>query len=214
MNRSNILAHRGWWDNEKDKNSCYALKRALDAGYGLETDVRDLNGKLVISHDPPNDDAVSTEWLFKTYVEMGVSGRIAINVKADGLQGLLVDEFKKSGLNEENTFVFDMAIPDQFGYLRLGLPTYTRVSEYEEASSLIEQTLGVWVDSFTGGGGQITQALFFMDKGYRVTIVSPELHKRDHLPLWSAIVKERLCENPLFEICTDFPVDFENYIRK
>lgn len=45
-----LLAHRGYWSNGIPGNSPEALKRALECGYGIESDVRDYDGTLVISH--------------------------------------------------------------------------------------------------------------------------------------------------------------------
>lgn len=48
-----ILAHRGLWREPAERNSLAALEAALAESFGVETDVRDLGGQLVISHDPP-----------------------------------------------------------------------------------------------------------------------------------------------------------------
>ena len=47
-----LLAHRGFWRTPAEKNAEAAFRRAFDAGYGIETDVRDRLGELVVSHDP------------------------------------------------------------------------------------------------------------------------------------------------------------------
>ena len=61
MKKSNILAHRGLWFCEEEKNSSNALFKALDLGFGIETDVRDLCGELIISHDPPMLNRICTQ---------------------------------------------------------------------------------------------------------------------------------------------------------
>ena len=48
-----LIAHRGYWLDPKEKNTETAFVRALQHGFGIETDFRDLNGHLVISHDVP-----------------------------------------------------------------------------------------------------------------------------------------------------------------
>ena len=48
-----ILSHRGYWKSEKERNQEVAFHRSFDLGYGTETDIRDIQGKLVISHDMP-----------------------------------------------------------------------------------------------------------------------------------------------------------------
>lgn len=49
----NVIAHRGWWHTPDEQNTLTAFARAFDAGIGVELDVRDWNGELVVSHDPP-----------------------------------------------------------------------------------------------------------------------------------------------------------------
>lgn len=33
-----IIAHRGFWKTESEKNTMKAIQRAIDSGYGFETD--------------------------------------------------------------------------------------------------------------------------------------------------------------------------------
>ena len=50
-----IIAHRGEWTNQitpYEGNSIEAFKLALSNRYGIEVDIRDLDGKLVVSHNP------------------------------------------------------------------------------------------------------------------------------------------------------------------
>ncbi len=48
-----LFFHRMFWDNHSHKNFRLALISALDLGFGIETDICDFDGRLVISHDPP-----------------------------------------------------------------------------------------------------------------------------------------------------------------
>ena len=54
-----ILAHRGFWADEEEKNTLSAFGKAFDSGFGIETDIRDRNGELVISHNPPDTSSPS-----------------------------------------------------------------------------------------------------------------------------------------------------------
>ena len=212
MNHSSILAHRGWHIDPTEKNSCTAISRALDNGFGLETDVRDLNGQLMISHDPPVDLATlpNLSWLLKRILSSGSSSRIALNVKADGLAGLISEMILASGIVSRQIYVFDMSIPDSIAYLGSPISVYTRLSEYEVTPPFLDKASGVWVDSFTGSFPQVQRADELMRKGIRVSIVSPELHGRDHQPLWNAILDSGIYLNPLFELCTDLPAAAAN----
>ena len=68
----------------KNRNALSALRAAL--GFGIETDIRDALGELVISHDPPRSkDAVKFECFLDLVLATKSAGRIALNIKADGL---------------------------------------------------------------------------------------------------------------------------------
>ena len=205
MKRSNVLAHRGWWINEDEKNSFLSLQRALEAGFGVETDVREQNGTLVISHDPPVGETLDAEAFLALYAKLGAHGRLALNIKADGLQKPLLDLIARTCLTMENLYVFDMAVPDAVSYVANDFPAYTRISDYEESPSFLDRSAGVWVDNFAGGFPQVAEAARLMSEGYRACIVSPELHRRDPRDLWDEIAAARLHEYSIFEICTDLP---------
>ena len=206
MKNASILAHRGWWETADQKNSTSALHRALEAGYGIETDFRDLNGALVISHDPPAGKTIlSARSLFKLYADLSAKGRLALNIKADGLQQMLQDALHESGVDLHSVFAFDMAVPDALGYLQSPIPAYTRISEYEAVPSFLNRAVGVWVDNFSGDFPQVATAERLMQQGHRVALVSSELHRRDHRELWNSIADAGLHMNPLFELCTDLP---------
>lgn len=53
-----IIAHRGFWKTEDEKNKKSSFIRAFDLGIGTETDLRDCAGKILISHDMPNGDEI------------------------------------------------------------------------------------------------------------------------------------------------------------
>ncbi|MFT6660660.1 MAG: hypothetical protein ACJA0K_000637 [Maricaulis maris] len=212
MKHANILAHRGWWSKVEEKNSFEALKRALDAGFGIETDFRDLNGTIVVSHDPPEGAVLEAMAFFTLYVELGASSRLALNIKADGLQKPLLALTAVTGTALENCYAFDMAVPDALGYLVHDFPAYTRLSEYEAEPSFLDRAAGVWVDNFTGAFPQVAEARKLMAAGHRACIVSSELHRREHRALWDEIAVAGLHENPLFELCTDLPHDAYDFL--
>jgi glycerophosphoryl diester phosphodiesterase len=206
MFKSNILAHRGLWKTSKETNSIDAIEAALKQGFGVETDVRDLNGKPVISHDPPKSDhAFDLNSLLQLFRRLDPSSRIAINIKADGLSVPIKKIIDSQLLSRSNFYVFDMSIPDTLSYEKVSLPFYTRMSEYETKSKLLKSADGVWLDNFTGNFEQVLCAEEIVSLGKRVGFVSPELHGRPYLPEWKKIKKAGLHLNPLFELCTDHP---------
>ena len=48
-----ILSHRGLWKSKNEQNTKQSFEISLEKNFGIETDVRDYNGELVISHDMP-----------------------------------------------------------------------------------------------------------------------------------------------------------------
>jgi glycerophosphoryl diester phosphodiesterase len=170
---SSILAHRGWFLEPSEKNSAIALERALQNGFGIETDVRDLNRRLIISHDPPQDSSelLDLEWLFSLIQSTGSKGRVALNIKADGLIHLISPLLQSTCIKADQVFAFDMSIPDTIGYLEGIIPAYSRISEYEESPCFIDQARGVWVDNFTGTGSQTVFTLSASSLGENYTFV-------------------------------------------
>lgn len=129
---------------------------------------------------------------------------LALNIKADGLQVMvsrLLEDF-----SPPSAFVFDMSIPDMLQWLKVGVPVFTRQSDIEPEPLLADLCAGIWLDAFESDWWEADTVRRHLDKGLQVCIVSPELHRRAHLPVW-----ERLCTQsdllnvPGLMICTDHP---------
>ena len=63
-----IISHRGYWGQNVNKNTKDAFKRSFNLGFGTETDIRDHDGTLVISHDPADSDSLLANLFFEGYV--------------------------------------------------------------------------------------------------------------------------------------------------
>lgn len=194
-----ILSHRGYWKKPEEKNTKVAFNRSFDSGFGTETDVRDIVGQLVISHDMPLGDELG----FDDFLRLlkGRSLPLALNVKSDGLVAVLLELIGKHVVHD--WFVFDMAVPDMKSYILAGVPVFTRMSEIEREPVWLEQSVGIWLDSFDSDwyDNNLIEDLIKLNK--RICIVSPELHKRNHLPLWHQL--RLLPKNNLLMLCTDMP---------
>jgi hypothetical protein len=211
-----ILAHRGVWQNPAEKNSAVALRRALENGFGVETDIRDLDGQLVISHDPPRAGAMPLADFLDAYVETQAAGMLALNIKADGLQQTLAHALASRQIGPDRYFVFDMAVPDALGYLRLEMPCFTRQSEVEPEPAFIDQASGIWLDCFREDWIHRPDIMAHCAAGRRVAVVSPELHGRDWRAAWEEwreayrdLGQRGLSKR--FMICTDYPLEAKAY---
>ena len=209
MRQSSVLAHRGIFNCEKEKNSQRALSMALVNGFGIETDIRDLGGRIVISHDPPEHSLESSlEWLLGVISSSAASSaRVGLNIKSDGLATLIEARIKEIGVKVSKFFAFDMSIPDSLSYINSEIPVYSRISEYEPDPAFKNKVAGVWIDNFTGDYPQVERAKKMIDEGLRVALVSPELHGRNHRRMWQQIYDSGIYKSDLFELCTDFPLD-------
>jgi hypothetical protein len=205
-----IISHRGLWYESCQKNTSLAFERSFELGFGIETDVRDLNGELVISHDMPRlyQNLMSLEELLKLYIKNDCKGTLALNVKADGLQDAITRAIVKYDI--KNYVLFDMSIPDTLATSNAGLNFLSRVSDLEPQPILLERSRGVWMDEFRDGWFSRELIEKYLNSPYRPYIVSPELHGRDPVKLWN-IVKD-YCDYDLV-LCTDFPTKAQDYLR-
>src|SRR3954453_1371230 len=105
-----LLAHRGLWVDAGQRNTIEAFRGAFANGFGIEIDVRDLAGQLVVSHDPPAAGALAFDAVVDEYVAQGTPGLLAVNVKADGLHSMVTAALAR--IPAERWFAFDMSVPD------------------------------------------------------------------------------------------------------
>ena len=200
----NVISHRGYWKNPDEKNGEIAFARSFRDGFGTETDLRDRDGELVVSHDPAGATAIPAERLLDIHQGHNSRLTLALNIKADGLQSMLTVLLRR--FEPADFFVFDMSIPDTLVWMSHGVPFFTRHSDVEPSPALYKQAAGVWLDGFESDWWDVDVIRRHVDAGKRVCIVSPDLHRRDRRPVW-----DRLAENDFIHrsgeviLCTDFP---------
>ena len=206
-----FVAHRGHWLHAGEKNSLAAFERALEGGHGIETDLRDAGGTVVIAHDLPVGGEMSLDDFLALAARHPAGRPLALNIKADGLQRHVREALERHGIAD--AFVFDMSVPDTLGYLRGGVTVFTRCSEYEPVPPCLEQAAGVWLDAFHGEWYDAARIRAWLAAGKAVCIVSPELHGRPHLAWWETLRAEGLHREPGLSLCTDFPHDAKEFFR-
>lgn len=193
-----ILAHRGYWKNEKEKNTKAAFERAFDSGFGIETDLRDIKGTIVVSHNMPNGEEITFEELLQLLDGRNLT--LALNIKADGQ----ADEIKRllDNYNHTNYFTFDMSIPEMVYQVEKGLNVFTGLSDIIKSPIMEDETSGIWLDSFNSDwfGANELKALLAKEKA--VCIVSPDLHQRNNEEIWE---RYRCLKNEKLLLCTDYP---------
>ncbi len=202
-----LICHRGLWLKTVEQNTKISFERAIDNKFGIEMDIRDYNGKIIISHDPVNTKKV---YYFNNFIK-DFSKRInknqtilALNIKSDGLSEILKKILKKYSI--KNYFVFDMSVPELIQYKKKKIKFFERFSNYEKNLVFNKSSDGIWVDNFFG------QYNFPKLKVKKVIcFVSPECHLKKHkrAMFWSRLKKFR--SNTNIFLCTDFPFLAKRY---
>lgn len=208
-----VISHRGYWKSVEEKNTVTAFKRSFDLGFGTETDLRDLDGEIVISHDMPTkkEALLSFDDFLSIFVAYDRSLPLALNIKSDGLQDKVQASLSKYQV--ENYFLFDMAVPDMLVSINSGLTCFTRQSEFERETVLYEKVQGVWMDEFSEQWITEEQIKLHVHHKKKIYIVSPELHKRQHLSRWEDY---RSYDNDLIKhcyLCSDLPEEARAFFR-
>lgn len=206
-----ILAHRGYWKSFSEKNSLQALERAFDCGFGIETDVRDYCGRLVISHDIPNEECMDFDQILDYYKRKKKQETLAINIKADGLQTLLVHKLETYGI--KNYFVFDMSVPEMVQYKEKGIRFFSRYSDVESSIVMESDAAGVWIDSFYIENW-LTSDVIRHNIGKRgVGIISPEIHGFNEMAMWNMLKDCTFHKEKNLYLCTDRPMEAKEFFR-
>lgn len=214
-----ILAHRANLNGPHSvrENSLEACARALDLGFGLETDLRRApEGGFYISHDPapptPDNRLAGYSALFKRYP----AAELAINVKELGDSAALVELMLGGGLGT-SAFYFDFellqrATPGAAQRELRGLPggdrvrLATRLSDRNEPPDQCLAIPGeiVWADEFDRLWLTAEEVRRVRAAGRRFYVISPELHgfpEADRLQRWSDFRAWGVDG-----LCTDFPL--------
>lgn len=208
-----IVSHRGFWSLPEEKNSAVAFRRSFSNGFGTETDIRDYQGRLCVSHDMPTNDPMPVEQLFDIFVEYDMTLPLFLNIKSDGIGKALRKKLDEYSI--KNYFAFDMSVPEMVKYKKTGfLDFITRMSDVETIPFLVEDSKGIWVDNFFGRTLLPADINPYITKDHFLCFVSPELHGRDHQNYWKLIKswenkKEFSCSHLI--LCTDFPEEANNY---
>lgn len=208
MHNTRIIAHRGFWKADSDKNTMTAFERAIERGFGFETDFRDCMGKLVISHNSPKGNEITAESLFEMYSQKQSNVPLALNIKADGLQEMAKYLLKKYHI--DNYFFFDMSVCDTISYIEQKLKIASRRSEYEKDLPFYEDSTTVWVDFFESDSLVIPETNKFLRDGKIACVVSPELHGRDHRYMWNQL---KDINNSNLYLCTDYPEEANIFLN-
>lgn len=204
-----ILAHRGLWKRPGSQNTLRAFTDALDSGLGIEFDVRDRDGKLVIAHDLPGKDAPLVRDVFNVLSRHTCFRRVryALNVKSDGLERAIGDFIARFGLRRR-CFAFDMSGPQLFSFCAKRTPVAlaTRYSDVEQPV-LLNKVPWVWLDEMRDAWITPSVITKLVRLGKMVAVVSPELHGRPYHAAWRRYRMLPSGVSGSVALCTDHAVE-------
>jgi hypothetical protein len=194
--KSWIFCHRGLWKNHAEQNSPTAVLHAQNQSFSAEIDLRIYLNQVYVSHD-----SMSMSENQKLNYFTFSSGRLALNIKSDGLYSYL--EYFRESLIISNSFVFDGSIPEMLKYKNLNFPHALRLSEYEK--SLAWPVKHVWLDGFYSDWWINSEEIKSVMEKTDIIIVSPEIHGREYNKVWEWLLIKRTEGYTNLSICTDKP---------
>lgn len=107
-------------------------------------------------------------------------------------------------------YLFGISVPDMPAYMEGQIPIFVRQSDHEPQPPFYEFAEGVWLDSFERDWFDERLIIQHLKAGKLVTVVSPEVHGRDHEPMWEMLgqLQTKLGEwATSLQLCTDIPQD-------
>ena len=150
--------------------------RATPTQFGVELDIRSLGSEIILQHDPFVGGENIDDWLAHYR-----HGTLILNVKEEGLEDAVLRLMSNYGI--QDFFFLDQSFPflvktSNCGEQRCAV----RVSEFESIDtvmSLAGRVEWVWVDCFTRFPLTGEQCRALQAAGFKLCLVSPELHGRD-----------------------------------
>lgn len=169
---------------------------------GIEVDIRDYDGELLLTHDPFTQGERLEDLLAAYHHSL-----IIFNVKCDGLEGKILDLVDKYKI--QDFFLLDVANPTFVGLVNRGVHQIAvRFSEFEPiefALTFAGKADWVWIDCFTHLPLN-PSSYACLKEHFRLCLVSPELQKfpREDIQTF----REQLKEMPIDAVCTDYCEDW------
>ncbi len=203
-----IISHRGYWKKKVEQNKMIAFSRSLINNYGIETDLRDRDGEIIISHDIQIDKKFL---YFKEFLILYRNSKknlpLFLNIKSDGIMQIVKHDLNSYDVS--NYYLFDMSIPETKKYAEDSCINFiTRISDIEKYPLFLNESKGFWIDSFYGSYPEFNYLDTFINSKYIFCFVSPEIHNRSEIKFWIMLkkwIKTRKISSDKVQLCTDKP---------
>jgi len=175
--------------------------KALDESLGIEFDVRDSNGQLIVQHD-----AFGVGEPFEEYAKEIGHRFCIVNIIAEGIESRVLQILETNAIHD--FFLLDCSVPAMVklsnqGETRLAV----RCSEFEPTEFVMRwkgRAQWVWVDCFTYYPLTAKILDLFHTAGFKVCLVGPDLQGRPtEIPAAADWIHH--AELELDAICTKVP---------
>ena len=156
-------------------NRIKALKK-IPKEYGVELDLRDIGGRLVLQHEPFMDGEDFAEYL-KHYDH----GTMILNIKSERIERKVLELVQK--YNIKDYFFLDSSFPMIYSLSKSGEKNIAlRFSEFEGIDTILNmkgKIDWIWVDCFSKLPIDNENYNLLKQHGFKFCLVSPELQGQD-----------------------------------
>ncbi len=173
---------------------------SLNKNFGAEIDIRTLNNKLILNHEP-----IKKAGLLSTYLKKINHKFLIFNVKEEGIESLILNYIKKYKI--ENYFLLDVTVPKIFQFVKSKkkINLCLRISKFEKLNNLNffhKKISWVWIDTFDNEIPLNIKDLKYYSKRFKLCLVSPELIKTNNINLIKFIKFNRNKLNFFSAVCS------------
>jgi len=167
--------------------------------FGVEVDLRDYDGKVILQHD-----ALKGGEPFEEYLNQYRHRFLILNVKCEGVEELVLPLLKSRKI--EDFFFLDLSFPALMKLVRTGEHRIAvRFSEYEPAEAclaLAGKADWVWIDCFNNYPALDARGEELIRR-FKTCLVAPEL--QGHPPMDQAQAARVAARYRPSAVCTKFP---------
>ena len=189
-------------------NSLKKLKNT-DHNFGVEVDVRSINKKLILNHEPFQK-ATSLDTFLKKFNHKF----LILNVKEEGIENLILNYVKKNRI--KNYFLLDVTVPKIFQFIKnkkknnlcLRISKFERLNQLNFFNKKIEW---IWVDTFDNKIPLNINDLEGYSKKFKLCLVSPELVKTNNIDVTKFIKINKYKLNFFSAVCSKNIKTWEKY---
>tara|TARA_Y100000591_G_C21711824_1_gene633938 strand:- start:39 stop:638 length:600 start_codon:yes stop_codon:yes gene_type:complete len=180
-------------------NSLEKLKN-LDKKFGVEIDIRTLNNKLILNHEP-----IKKAVLLSSYLKKFNHKFLILNVKEEGIENFILRYLKKYKIKDY--FLLDVTFPKIFQFVKSKnkINLCLRISKFEKLNNLnffYKKINWVWIDTFDNEIPLNIKDLIYYSKRFKLCLVSPELVKSNDVNLLKFIKNNQKKLNFFSAVCT------------